>query len=233
MSAAPWPTSGPRRLRQGSACKRSQGKRRLVEAASVAHLLPAVRIEAVIAAPGGFRYRNKMEFSFGARRWIDKATEGASDGVALGLHAANVYSKVVDVASCAIQSPAADAILQAAREVAVASGLSFWDARTHTGLLRHLVIRAAHGTGEILVGIVTSTDAREAVDALAAELRARDLGITTIVHGVNERPADTAIADRERVVSGPGRIRERLGDLVFRLSAGSFFPDGRAGRSSS
>jgi 23S rRNA (uracil1939-C5)-methyltransferase len=207
------------------------GKRRLVESAFRARPrlqdlegFEGVRVEPVLSAPDLFRYRNKMEFSFGARRWIDaREGTGAVDGLALGLHAANVYSKVVDVAACPIQSPVADAILRAAREVAVESGLSFWDARTHEGLLRHLVIRVAHGTGEVLVGIVTSADAREAVDALAAELHARGLGITTLVHGVNERPADTAIADRERVVFGPGRIRERLGDLVFGLSLGSFF----------
>jgi 23S rRNA (uracil1939-C5)-methyltransferase len=202
-----------------------EGKRRLVASAFRARAgVAEAEIDPVLPAPEPFGYRNKMEFSFGARRWIEsREPEGAREGVALGLHAANVYTKVVDVGSCPIQSPAADAILAAAREVSKASGLSFWDPRTHSGVLRHLVLRVARGTGEILVGIVTSVDARAEIDALAGALLARDLGITTIVHGLNTRPADTAAADEERVVFGTGRIRERLGDLVFSLSLGSFF----------
>ncbi len=202
-----------------------EGKHRLVE--SVVRARPAladVAIEPVIPATDRFGYRNKMEFSFGAQRWIEaREPEGAQAGPALGLHAATVYSKVVDVASCAIQSPAGDRVLAAARAIAIARGLSFWDARTHAGLLRHLVLRVARGTGEILVGIVTSEDARESVDGMAGDLLARGLGVTTIVHGVNARPADTAAADSVRVLHGPGTIRERLGSLVFSLSLASFF----------
>jgi len=202
-----------------------EGKRTLVESAFAARpALAGIAIEPVLPAPDPFGYRNKMEFSFGAQRWIEsREPRDAPLGPALGLHARAVYSKVVDVASCPIQSPAADAVLAATRELAIADGLSFWDARGKRGLLRHLVLRVARGTGEILVGIVTSEDARLAVDRLAGNLVARDLGVTTIVHGVNARPADTASADEVRIVHGSGRIRERLGDLVFSLSLASFF----------
>jgi 23S rRNA (uracil1939-C5)-methyltransferase len=202
-----------------------EGKRDLVESAFAARpALAGIPIEPVLPAPDPFGYRNKMEFSFGAQRWIEsREPEDAPLGPALGLHARTVYSKVVDVASCPIQSPAADRVLAATREIAIAHGLSFWDARTHAGLLRHLVLRVARATGEILVAVVTSEDARDAVDRLARDLLERDLGITTIVHGVNARPADTAVADDLRVVFGPGTIRERLFDLVFSLSLASFF----------
>ena len=202
-----------------------EGKRALLVSALASRpALLGIAVEPVLPAPDPFGYRNKMEFSFGAQRWIEsREPEGTLAGPALGLHARTVYSKVVDVTSCAIQSPAADLVLAATREIAIAHGLSFWNAHEHRGLLRHLVLRVARGTGEILVGIVTSEDAREAVDLLAGELVARSLGVTTIVHGVNARPADTATVDEARVVFGSGRIRERLLDLVFSLSLASFF----------
>ncbi len=202
-----------------------EGKRRLVEGALAARGLLAERsVEPVLPSPDTWAYRNKMEFTFGNRRWIDPSEpQGAASGFALGLHPADLHSKVIDVRTCPIQSRAADEILESARGIAVRMGISAWDVREHRGLLRHLVVRVARSTGEILVSLVTSEDADEAVAAFARELLERNPGITTFVHGVNTRPADTAIAERERVLHGPGSIREELGGLIFALSAGSFF----------
>jgi 23S rRNA (uracil1939-C5)-methyltransferase len=204
------------------------GKRKLVGAAFAA--VPLVRgasIDAVLPAPEIFAYRNKMEFAFGSRRWMDPGEPaGTPSSFALGLHAANLFSKVIDIRACAIQSRAADAVLDAARAIAVEHGLTPWDVHAHAGLLRHLVVRVARNTGEMLVSVVTSEDgpaALEAIDSFGRALLARPLGITTLVHGVNSRPADTAMTERERVVFGPGFIREELAGLVFALSAGSFF----------
>lgn len=201
------------------------GKLRLVESAFAAVRLPSsVPIETVRPAPETLRYRNKMEFAFGRRRWIEPGEpEGAPSSFALGLHPANFHGKVIDVRSCAIQSAAADLVLDAARKIAWELRLEPWDVRTHAGLVRHLLVRVARGTGEILVSLVTSADAPEAVQAFASALLGRGLGITTLVHGVQSRPADTAIAERERVLFGPGVIREELGGLRFELSASSFF----------
>src|SRR5258705_3300114 len=165
-----------------------------------------------------------MDLALGASRWIHGSeSAGAPAGFALGLHGASLFHKVIDVRGCAIQSPAADRILAAAREIAIDLGLAPWDVYAHTGLLRYLVVRVAATTGEILVALVTSADAPEAVERFARALLARDLGITTLVHGVNPRPADTAIAERERVLFGPGWIREELAGVVFALSSSSFF----------
>lgn len=174
-----------------------------------------------------YAYRNKMEFSFGTRRWIDPSEPAGLDatqtGFALGLHAAELYSKVVDVANCPIQSPAANAILSSAREIARAQGLTVWDVRTHQGFLRHLVLRSARATGEVLVNVVTSSDSPELIEPFAGALIAARPEITTLVQNVNTRPAQTAYGEREHVLHGSGRIVEHLGKLRFQISANSFF----------
>jgi 23S rRNA (uracil1939-C5)-methyltransferase len=165
-----------------------------------------------------------MEFSFGSRRYVEHGEPpNAPASFALGLHARDLFSKVIDVRSCPIQTPVADRILASAREIALELDLTPWDVREHRGLLRHLVLRVAGATGEVLVALVTSEDARGPVDAFAERLHARHGDLTTFVHGVNSRPADTAIAESERVLFGPGFILERLGGLEFAISAGSFF----------
>jgi 23S rRNA (uracil1939-C5)-methyltransferase len=195
------------------------GKRSLV-----AEAMPDLFVDPVLPAPEAFGYRNKMEFSFGSRRYVEAhEPPNAPAGFALGLHARDLFSKVIDVRACPIQAPAADRILASAREIALELGLSPWDAREHRGLLRHLVVRVASATGEILVALVTSEDARGPVDEFARRLLSRHGEITTLVHGVNSRHADTAIMESERVLHGPGSILERLSGLEFAISAGSFF----------
>lgn len=183
-------------------------------------------IEPVVPAPSTLRYRNKMEFSFSTRRWIAPIEpENAPTGFALGLHAAGLHDKVVDIHACSVQSAEADAILATVRQLSVECALPPWDPKSHTGLLRYLVLRTAGSTGEVLVNLVTSTEAPELVDPFAREIVARHPAIATFVQNVNSRPADTAIGDpgRERVLHGRGVIRERMLGLDFLLSAGSFF----------
>jgi 23S rRNA (uracil1939-C5)-methyltransferase len=202
-----------------------RGLRELVVEAFRAHGLPGtIEIEPVIAAPDRWHYRNKMELTFGARRWVDAAEPAnAPADFALGFHATGMHTKVVDVRSCAIQAPIADAIAGTARELARARGIPPWDIRTHTGLLRHLVLRVARSTGEIMVNLVTSSAAPEIVDEYAAEIVARHTQITTFVQNVNTRKAAIAVGEWERVLHGPGTIRERVLGRTFAISANSFF----------
>lgn len=202
------------------------GLARLVERSLRARLRSDYVLADVVPAPAATRYRNKMEFSFSTRRFVASSEPAdAPNGFALGLHAAGVHQKVVDVRACAIQSSAADAVLATVRAEVSARAVPLWDPKSHTGLLRHLVLRRAGSTGELLVNLVTSTEAREVVDDLARAIVGRHPWITTFVQNVNSRPADTAIGDpgRERVLFGTGTIRERVLGLEFALSAGSFF----------
>lgn len=171
-----------------------------------------------------YGYRNKMEFTFSNRRWIERGEpEGAPADFALGLHAPGMHSKVIDVGACPIQPEPLSRILGTLRAEARARSLEPWDQRTHTGLLRHAVLRSSRASGEILVDLVTSSDAPELVRPYAEAVLARHPEITTFVQNVNTRKAQTAQGEREHVLHGPGSIVERLLGLSFAISANSFF----------
>ena len=203
-----------------------RGLHALVAASMKKHaaLDAGVEVAPVLGAERTLRYRNKMEFTYGSRRWIaPHEPQGAADGFALGMHAAGLWQKVVDIGGCAIQSETGDRVLAAARELALEQGLEPWDVKRHAGLLRHLVVRVSGSTGETLVNLVTSAAAEERVRPYVAALLARVPEITTLVQTVNTKAATVSYGEAEILHHGCGWIREHLCGVEFRVSAQSFF----------
>ena len=173
-------------------------------------------------------YRNKMDFTFGSKRWVESGAiedeTARPRDFALGLHAPGRHDKVLDVASCAIAFEAGEEIRTAARELARELELEPWDLLEHRGLLRHQVLRTGERTGEVLVYLVTSSGAGvERIPEYATRLVERCPAITTLVHGVRDAISSVAEGETDVVLHGPGFIREELGGVTFEVSARSFF----------
>jgi 23S rRNA (uracil1939-C5)-methyltransferase len=181
----------------------------------------------VIGCESPFYYRNKMEFTFSGRRWLTREEMAKKDeevaSVYLGLHVPERYDKVVDLEECWLQSELSNAILTSIREVARGWNLSVYNTEVHEGYLRHLVIRQAKQTGEVMVNLVTSIDWPEAMQNLTKLLTSHFPEITTIVNNITSRKSMVALGEIEKVYHGPGYIRERLGRHIFNISANSFF----------
>jgi len=199
-------------------------RRRLEEALSAAGALLGPPVEPCVGADDPWAYRNKMDFTFSARRFVAAhEPEGSERAFALGLHPAGLFSKVFDLEECPIQDERCTAIVHTARRLARAAGLEPWHIQRHEGLLRHLVLRASRATGEILAVLTTSEEAPERVRPYAAGLVAAHPEIATLVQSVQVRSGQTAVGERELVLHGSGVIRERLAGLELELSARSFF----------
>ena len=179
-------------------------------------------VEPVLGMEHPWNYRNKMDFTFGNRRWVNvDEPEDAPRDFAVGLHVRGNYEKVLDVDTCHIAFEEASGILTTAR--AEARGLSAWDVRAHEGLLRHLVLRKGVHTGEILAYLVTSPGEDDRIDAYAERILAAHPEITTFVHGTNDGVATVATSEKKRVLHGGGTIHEELLGLRFEISPESFF----------
>jgi 23S rRNA (uracil1939-C5)-methyltransferase len=194
--------------------------------ASVAEPLVAAGAELlpVVGCDDPWAYRNKMDFTFASRRFVmADEPDGADAAFALGLHVPGRWDKVLDVHGCDIAFPEAAEIVAAARAIAREQGLAPWDVRAHTGLLRHLVVRRSHATGEVLVYLVTSEAEQRTIERYVAALLSAQPAITTLVHGVRTGQAAVAVGESERVLHGAGTIEEELAGLRFRISPASFF----------
>ena len=111
--------------------------------------VPAIDWEGIIASPDQFRYRNKMEFTFG-----DEEKDGP---LTLGLHRQFSNHDILSIDSCGIVSPTWNEILQYTQKFYRKLGVPYYNKYTHRGVLRNLVIRQSASDGRILVNLVTTT----------------------------------------------------------------------------
>lgn len=176
-----------------------------------------LRFEGIIGSPVFEEYRNKMEYSFG-----DEYKDGP---IALGLHKRNSMYDIVNVSSCRIVDEDFRKILACVKDYAVEKNLPFQHKMSHEGYLRHLLVRKAVKTGQIIVDIVTTTqlehDFKELVDRLVALPYKGEL--KGVLHTFNDSLADAVINERTELLYGRDYIEEELLGLRFKISPFSFF----------
>ncbi|MDG5765846.1 23S rRNA (uracil(1939)-C(5))-methyltransferase RlmD [Balneolales bacterium ANBcel1] len=184
--------------------------------------------EPPVGAPRPYHYRNKMEYTFGDRRWLTDSEVQSGQEIpdrdfALGLHVPGRYDRILNIEECHLQHPVSYRILDAVRAWALQNDIPPYNTHKHTGLLRHLVIRNAEHTGDLMVNLVTRTNEEETVRALAGHLLESFPEITTFVHTVNDTRSPTSEGRYRNLIHGPGHIHEHLGSYRFRIDPGTFF----------
>ena len=186
--------------------------------------LRGFELRPIIGAPEIYGYRNKMEFTVAQAPHRDPLATGArGSGIALGLHEADRYDAVLDVAHCLLQSDRMNALLREVRHFFNERELPAYDQDSGEGLLRFLMLREGRRTGEAMVNVVTGSPAISELSPLGERLRSRIPETSSVVLNVNPKKASVAIGVEEHVLGGRDHIREQIGGLSFQISANSFF----------
>lgn len=173
--------------------------------------------EPIHSNPQVYEYRNKMEFSFG---------DGAKDGpLELGMHKRGSFYDIVTVDQCRIVDGDYRKIVMAVRDYFRERGVSFFHRLRHTGYLRHLLVRKASHTGEILIALVTTTQETHDLTPWKEMLLSLNLTgtITGILHIKNDSVADAVKSDESVILYGKDYFYEELLGLQFKISVFSFF----------
>ncbi len=162
-------------------------------------------------------YRNKMEFSFG-----DTGKEGE---LSLGMRKRNSYYEVVNAKNCRIVSKDIGKILDCVLEYFKKTNETFFHRMRKTGTLRHLLVRQAYFTKQILIGLVTTSEFSIDLQELKNELLSLNLDgeIKGFLHIVNDSVADVIKADKIEKIYGEDYFYEKLLGLDFKISLFSFF----------
>ena len=175
------------------------------------------RIESIEGCPTPFCYRNKMEYTFG-----DFVKDGE---MTLGMHRKKNFMSIVTVDSCRLVDPDFNVILRAVLDFAVEKGYTFYHKRSHSGLLRNLIIRKGIRTGELLVNIVTTSE--EGFDEAEFTEKLLSLNLNNKVIGILrtycDSLADAVVPDSLKTLYGRDYYMEKLLGLDFKVSAFSFF----------
>ncbi|HEX9614761.1 MAG TPA: 23S rRNA (uracil(1939)-C(5))-methyltransferase RlmD, partial [Bacteroidota bacterium] len=170
------------------------------------------------------------EFSFADQQWLENPPQQfeidnplPQSAIFLGLHVPQRYDKVLDIRECFLQSEQSTLILNFTRDFARRSALPVYSGRADSGYWRFLVIRQSKRTSELMVNLVTFEDRPDIMEAYAKEVVTAIPAITTVVNTINDRKAQIAYGEKERVYYGPGIIHERMAGYLFVISASSFF----------
>ena len=190
-----------------------------------------VRVLPIIPSKEIYFYRNKLEFSFGDRRWLEtpppahplQGGGGSTADMALGFHIPQRYDKILDIDECYLQSELSNGILNAVKRFAVEHSLPAYTSEPQSGYLRNLVIREGKNTGDVMVNLVTFDDRPDVMKELTAELTKSFPEIVTVVNNITAKLANVAVGETEMVYYGSGVFTEKIGDHLFHLSANSFF----------
>jgi 23S rRNA (uracil1939-C5)-methyltransferase len=168
-------------------------------------------------------YRNKMEFSFG------NAEKGGA--LTLGMHRRNSFFDIVPALDCQLIDDDFQAILKAVVRHCQQKNYSFYHKRAHRGLLRHLVLRKGCFTGQIMVNIITSSQAPFDEEAFVEAVRCLPLtaNIVSVLHTVNDSVADTVAPEEVRLLAGQDYLDEQLLSLTFQIAPFAFFQTNSAG----
>ena len=183
------------------------------------------KMDNIVGADPIFNYRNKMEFTFSPYRWVlESEPKDVDKTFALGLHIPGRYDKILDINECHIQPEIGNQILKITRDVCLKhEELKPYDPKSHIGFLRYLMLRYGINTNQIMVNIVTAYDDLDKLSPLIDALLEQIPGITSMVNNVNTRKSDVAFGEFETLVFGEPFIQETIGDLIFEISANSFF----------
>lgn len=178
----------------------------------------AYSFEGIKGSPIQFAYRNKMEFSFG-----DEVKNGS---LSLGMHKRGSFYDIVSVTDCQIVDEDYRAILGCVRHYFTEKKVGFHHRLSHVGYLRHLLVRKAQKTGEILIALITTTQETHDLSELVERLRGLENikgTIVGILHTKNDSLADVVQSDETIVLYGKDYFYEEILGLRFKISQFSFF----------
>ncbi len=182
-------------------------------------------VEPMIRMKNPDHYRNKITAVFAPPVFARAGSRGSRQVAVLPV--SGTYRKgtreVLEVRSCLIENTHADRIIQTVRQLVAEFAIPVYDIMTQSGVFRYVQVRMAHKTHQIMVTLVLSTPVFPHAGPFVKRLLEIHPEITTVIHNINTRTDSMVLGDREKVLSGSGRIEDELCGKRFLISSASFY----------
>lgn len=194
------------------------------------HIEPE-EVESILPAPQTFLYRNKLEYSFCAERWLtdeEIQSKESFDRRAFGFHIPGRWDRVFEVEKCLLQPEPSNAIRNFISKLAIERDWTYYHPRERTGFLRSLMIRN-NSKLQFMLALQCSEDRREDIHFLLDRIKEEFPQVSSIYYAINEK-ANDSIYDLNLIhYSGDEVLIESMRgfeggkDLKFRIGPKSFY----------
>jgi 23S rRNA (uracil1939-C5)-methyltransferase len=178
-----------------------------------------------------FNYRNKMDFTFGASRWLTPEEINSDEKIedksfALGLHVRGRNDKILDIKKCHIQQNEVNEMMNDIRDLALKRDISAYHVYDKIGFLRNFVVRYSLFQDSFLIIFVTNAVENENelkfIQECSEFLSKKYKRISGVIHAVNDKISPVAIGEPE-LIFGKDHLIENILDVEFKISPFSFF----------
>ncbi|WP_397386933.1 23S rRNA (uracil(1939)-C(5))-methyltransferase RlmD [Paenibacillus sp. BIC5C1] len=171
-----------------------------------------IRVLPTMGMDEPWRYRNKAQVPIGA----------AEGGLVGGFYAKGSH-RIIDMDTCLIQHEHNDEVVAKVKEIGSHFGISAYNEETGRGLLRHVVVKKAFRTGEMMLVLVTNGRDIPYKEDWIGSIREAIPHVASICQNVNKKQTNVIFGDETRVLWGRDVIYDYIGDVQFAISARSFY----------
>jgi 23S rRNA (uracil1939-C5)-methyltransferase len=183
-------------------------------------------INPIIGSADEYLYRNKLEYTFSARRWIthEEVKSGAeiSNEKAVGFHIPGIFDKVLNISQCHLQPDPTNLIRNALHEYCRINEIGYFDIKEQRGFMRNIIVRNSLD-GKVMVIVVFYFEDSDLRIKLLDFLSKNFPQIESLMYVINSKRNDS-IADQEVVLfKGKDHLIEKMNGLQFRIGPKSFY----------
>lgn len=183
----------------------------LVDLLQKAHLSD-LEVAETVGMEEPYHYRNKAQVP--ARDWHGQLTTGF---FRRGSH------NFVPLEDYFIQDPRIDEVLVAVRDILRKFKVPAYDETKHAGVIRNVMVRRGHYSGEVMVVLVTKTKKLKGAAEISAEIQEVCPDVVSVMQNINPDKTNVILGKTTKVLRGRNYIQDQLNGLTFNISAQSFY----------
>ena len=190
-------------------------KKQIVEDTLFSGLGLNINVGEVVGIPDGFNYRNKIQYPVGSKKGQTRILAG---------YYQQATHELINIKYCPIQPDAVNDVMEFIKLNAEKYGISAYDEKKYSGLLRHIVIRVSEYDSKMIVSLVlNAVNIDGAVKKLAQDLYDNFDCVVGISANFNTQKSNVILGNKSQLLFGQDYVEEKLSGVVFKISADTFF----------